>query len=377
MLKITGVKTFALHHKVPTSSGPSTFYYRSRSALLVRIVTDEGLVGWGETAVLSGVRAIIEEQLAPLLMGSNPMAYRSLWHSMWGPNFGNGMALGGVDMALNDLRGKFLGLPLAELFGGRMRQRVAAYASAMNYIEDKNPLEHYPAEATELVERGFRALKMRLGGQCLRADVAVAEAVRSAVGPNVKLMADGNGAYTMHTAIQMGRELERLSFYWFEEPLPQSTPDYAGYEVLTEKLDIAIAAGEGLTSRGMFKEVVARRAMDIVQPDISLCGGIAEAIFVAELARLWGMQCMPHCWGGGLVIAATVHLLSLMPNASWSRHTEEPMLEIDMQENPFRLELLTEPMSFSDGFIAVPEGHGLGVTIDEDKVEFYSRSDLG
>ena len=376
-MKITGVKTFGLHHDVPTSSGPSTFYYRSRSALLVRIDTDEGLVGWGETAVMSGVRAVIDEQLAPLLIGSNPMAYRSLWHSMWGPNFGNGVALGGVDMALNDLRGKFLGLPVSELFGGRMRERVAAYASTMNYIEGKNPLEHYPDEAADMVGRGFRALKMRLGGQSLFDDVAAAEAVRSAVGPSVKLMADGNGAYTMHTAIQMGRELERLSFYWFEEPLPQSTPDYAGYEVLTEKLDIAIAAGEGLTSRGMFKEVVARRAMDIVQPDISLCGGIAEAIFVAELARLWGMQCMPHCWGGGLLIAATVHLLSLMPNASWSRYTEEPMLEIDMQENPFRVELLTEPMSFSDGFITVPQGHGLGVTIDEDKVEFYSRSDFG
>lgn len=245
----------------------------------------------------------------------------------------------------------------------------------MNYIEFRNPIEHYPDEAVEMVGRGFRALKMRLGGQSLRDDVAVAEAVRSAVGPNVKLMADGNGAYTMHTAIQMGRELERLKFYWFEEPLPQSTPDYAGYENLTQKLDIAIA-GEALTSRGMFKEVVTRRAMDIVQPDISLCGGFAEAIFVAEFARMWGIQCMPHCWGGGLVVAATVHLLSIMPNATWSRYTDEPMLEIDMQENPFRVELLTEPMSFSDGFIAVPQGHGLGVTVDEDKVEFYSRPDL-
>lgn len=227
-----------------------------------------------------------------------------------------------------------------------------------------------------MVGRGFRALKMRLGGQSLHDDVAAAEAVRSAVGPNVKLTADGNGGYTMYTAIQMGRELERLSFYWFEEPLPQSTPDYAGYEVLTEKLDIAIAAGEALTARGIFKEVVTRRAMDIVQPDISLCGGMAEAIFVAELARMWGIQCMPHCWGGGLVIAATVHLLAIMPNASWSRYTEEPMLAIDTQEKPFRGELLADPMGFSDGFVTVPQGHGLGVTIDEDKVEFYPRSDL-
>ena len=139
---------------------------------------------------------------------------------------------------------------------------VPAYASAMNYTEGSDPEQQYPQEAAALVDRGFCALKMRIGGQQPRRDLAALTAVRRVVGSDIKLMTDANGAYTLSTAIDVGRELERLNFYWFEEPLPQA--DYPGYEVLTEKLDIAIAAGEALPSRGAFKAVIVRRAMDIV-----------------------------------------------------------------------------------------------------------------
>lgn len=144
----------------------------------------------------------------------------------------------------------------------------------------------------------------------------VAAAVREAVGPNIRLMADGNGAYTMTTAIQMGLELHRLDFDAFEEPLPQS-PQYAGYEQLRRRLPLSLAAGEGLDSRASAKELIDRRAMDIIQPDISLCGGIGEVLFIAELAALSGIQCIPHCWGSDILIAATVHLLALLPEPHW------------------------------------------------------------
>lgn len=372
-MKITSVKTYALHHPLTQSIGPSTAYYRSRSALIIKIETDEGVTGWGETTTFTGVRAIIDEQYAPRLIGQDPLKHRALWRELWGPNFGNGMALGGVDIALDDLRGKALNLPVAELYGGRLRDRVQAYASAMNYIEGENPAEQYPREAENLLTQGYRAMKMRIGGQPLRQDLAAMTAVRRVVGDDVKLMADGNGAYTLGSAIQMGREMEKLGFYWFEEPLPQSVPEYAGYEVLTDKLDIAIAACEGLTTRGMFKEAIARRAMDIVQPDVCLAGGIGECLFVAELARLWGIQCMPHCWAGGLVIAATVHLLSLLPDASWSRHTEPPMLEYDMVPNPFQDDLLSTKLAIKDGFVAVPTGPGLGIEVDEERLAYYAK----
>ncbi|MEO6246306.1 MAG: mandelate racemase/muconate lactonizing enzyme family protein [Opitutaceae bacterium] len=373
-MKITAVKTFLLKHPMSRASGPSTFLYRVRTTLIIKLETDEGVCGWGETVAFAGVRNVIEEQYAPILIGRDPRTHRATWRDLWGQNFGNGVALGGVDIALDDLRGKALGLPVAELYGGRLRSRVPVYASAMNYIEGETPADFYPREATALVAQGFRALKMRIGGQSIRDDLAAATAVRQAVGPDIKLMADGNGAYTLGTAIKMGRELEQLDYYWFEEPMPQSTTLYAGYERLTDKLDIPIAACEGLTSRGLFKEAIARRAMDIVQPDVALAGGIGECLFVAELARLWGITCMPHCWAGGLVIAASTHLLSLLPDASWARTTETPMLELDRVENPFREELFTTSIEVCDGFATVPDKPGLGVTVDEEKLAFYAKS---
>ena len=372
-MKISAIKTFFLKHPMTRVTGPSNFYYRTRTTLIIKIEADDGIVGWGETVSFPGVRTIIEEHYAAILIGRDPLEHRALSRELWGQNFGNGMAVGGVSIALDDLRGKILGVPVYALYGGRLRSRVKAYASAMNYIEGENPAEYYPKEATKLVAEGFTALKMRIGGQSIPDDLAAIKAVRKAVGPDVKLMADGNGAYTLGSAMRMGRELEQQDYYWFEEPLPQSTPSYAGYEVLAAKLDIPIAACEGLTSRAQFKEAISRRAMAIVQPDVALAGGIGECLFVAELARLWGIQCMPHCWAGGLVIAASTHLLSLLPDASWARHTEEPMLELDQVENPFRDHLFSTPVEIKAGYVTVPTMPGLGVVVDEERLRFYAQ----
>ncbi|MBL9216539.1 MAG: mandelate racemase/muconate lactonizing enzyme family protein [Opitutaceae bacterium] len=373
-MKITAVKTYLLQHPMSRPTGPANFYYRTRTTLIIKIETDEGVSGWGETVAFAGIRQVIEEQYGAILLGRSPTEHRALWRELWGQNFGNGLALGGVEIALDDLRGKALGLPVAELYGGRLRSRVMAYASAMNYIEGEDPAEYYPREAAQLVGEGFRALKMRIGGQEIPRDLAAIKAVRREVGPDVKLMGDGNGTYTLGTAMRMGRELEQQGFYWFEEPLPQCTPDYPGYEVLAAKLDIPIAACEGLTARGRFKEALTRRVMDIVQPDVALAGGIGECLFVAELARLWGVQCMPHCWAGGIVIAASTHLVSLLPDASWGRAAEPPMLELDQVENPFRENLLAKPLEIKDGHVTVPTTPGLGIEVDEEKLNYYARA---
>jgi D-galactarolactone cycloisomerase len=368
-MKITTVTTHLLRHRLPRAIGPSTFMYKVRESLLVKIATDEGLVGWGETAALGGVRELIDEQLGPLLIGQDPRQHRQLWRQLWGPNFGNGLAVGAVDIALHDLWGKALALPVAELYGGRLRQRVPVYASTMNYTEGREPLQQYPEEAAAAVRQGFRALKMRIGGQSPRRDLEVVAAVREAVGPDIRLMADGNGAYTLSTAVRVGKELDRLGLYWFEEPLPEA--HYAGYEVLTDNLDIAIAGGEVLDSRGAAKELLCRCAFDIIQPDVSLCGGIGECLFVAEMARLWGTQCNPHCWGGAIVIAATLHVLALLPDETWSRATEIPMLELDIYENPFRDELVTAPVEIREGLVEVPTAPGLGIEVNEDVLRRY------
>jgi D-galactarolactone cycloisomerase len=290
---------------------------------------------------------------------------------MWGPNFGNALAVGALDMALNDLRGKALNLPVCELYGGRLRDRIPAYASTMNYIEGLEPEEHFPKEAAEKVKQGFKSLKMRIGRYSVAREAKVAAAIRAAVGPHIRLMADGNGAYTMTSAVQMGHELHKLGFEAFEEPLPQS-PKYAGYEELRRRLPLSLAAGEALDSRASAKELIDRRAMDIIQPDISLCGGIGEVLFIAELAALSGIQCIPHCWGSDILIAATVHLLALLPEPHWGFPTDTPSLELDQSENPWRNGLATEPFVLQDGMVNVPTKPGLGIEVDEQVVAKYA-----
>ena len=161
-LKIVSVKTFLLSHKLkrPFGASVSVPLQKTREALLVRIEADNGLVGWGETAPITGARGTIDDHLAKRLIGKNPLHYRKLWRELWGPNFGNGLATGAVETALNDLRGKALGLPVAELFGGRFRERVPVYVSALNYVADAEIEDEYPKAAAEMVERGHTAIKM-------------------------------------------------------------------------------------------------------------------------------------------------------------------------------------------------------------------------
>lgn len=373
-MKITKVETFALRYELPRATGPSIWLYRERESLLVKLSTDEGPVGWGETSDIAGARAVIAEVCAPLLLGADPCEHRALWRRLWGATLGHGFAVGGLDIALHDLWGKATGRSVGELYGGPLRDRVPAYASALSYVEDVDPADSWLPEATALVEQGFRAIKMRIGRYPPRHELPLIARLREALPPEVRLMADGNAAYTLPAAIRVGRELERIGLEWFEEPIPQLNPtqaEYAGYDTLAAALDIPIASGEILQSRGAFRALIDQRRTDIVQPDVTICGGIGEALFVADLARLSAVPCVPHCWGGAIAVAAALHVLSLLPDPTVGPCAETPMLEYDATENPLRTELLAEPLELRDGAIRVPSGPGLGVTVDEDTLSRY------
>lgn len=371
-LTITKVETFPLRHKLQRAIGVSTALGASRDALLIKISTDSGLVGWGETADVGGTRGIIEDHLKTILLGKNPLEHRKLWRALWAPNFGDGRAVAGVDLALHDLRGKALGQSVADMYGGRVRDKVVAYAAAMNYTDGIAPEEQFPAEAAGLAKRGFLALKIRTGRFEHKRDLKVLAKIREAVGPDIKLLTDGNGAFTVPQAIKFGKELEKLDFYCFEEPLPQGL-NYAGYQEVTRTLDIAIAGGEVLDSRATARDHVVNRSFDIIQPDASLCGGIAEVLFIAEMSRLFSVQCVPHCWGGALVIAATLQILSLLPPFTFGFTSDEPMLEFDTFENPFREAIITKPFTLENGYVQVPTGPGLGIEVIEDLLPKYLK----
>jgi D-galactarolactone cycloisomerase len=373
-MTITGVDTFALRHPLPRAIGPSVAYTPSRDTLLVKISSDSGLVGWGETADVGGTRGIIDQHLKNRLLGHNPLEHRKLWQSMWGPNFGDGRAVAACDLALHDLRGKALGLSIADMYGGRVRDRVLGYAAAMNYTEGVRPEDQHPPEAAALVAQGFRAMKIRTGRYGHKRDLAVVQKIRETVGPDILLLTDGNGAFTLPQAVKFGRELEKLDFHSFEEPMPQS-PNYAGYDVLTRSLDIAVAGGEVLDSRATARDHIVNRSFDVIQPDVSLCGGFAEVLAIAEMSRLFRVQTLPHCWAGAIVIAATLQLNSLLPpHFQGFDGGEEPMLEFDVYENPFRDEIVARKFELKDGYFDVPTGPGLGIEIDEDVVRKYVKT---
>lgn len=369
-LTITKVETFAVQHKLKRAIGVSTALGSTREALLIKISTDSGLVGWGETSDVGGTRGIIEDHLKALLLGQNPLEHRKLWRSLWGPNFGDGRAVAGVDLALHDLRGKALGMSVAELYGGRLRDKVMPYAAAMNYTDGLRPEDQFPAEAAGLAKRGFRAMKIRTGRFENKRDLAVMAKIREAVGPEIQLLTDGNGAFTIPQAVRFGKELEKLDFYCFEEPLPQGL-NYAGYAELTDSLDISIAGGEVLDSRASARDHIVNRSFDIIQPDATLCGGIGEVLFIAEMARLFSVQCVPHCWSGAIAIAATLQILSVLPPFTFGFTSDEPMLEFDTFENPFREEIVAKPFQLEDGYIKIPTGPGLGVEVNEEVIQKY------
>jgi len=372
-LTITKVETFALMHKLAKGIGPSVASAAERDALIVKISTDSGLVGWGETADVGGTRGIIETHLKNVLLGKNPLEHRKLWAEMWAPNFGDGRAVAGCDLALHDLRGKALGLSIADLYGGRRRDKVLGYAAAMNYTDGVRPEDQHPPEAAALAKRGFQAMKIRTGRYGHKRDLAVMEKIRDAVGPDVKLLTDGNGAFTLPQAVKFGKELEKLDFYMFEEPLPQS-PNYAGYDELTRSLDIAVAGGEVLGARATARDHIVKRSFDIIQADVSLCGGIAEVLFISEMARLFGIQALPHCWAGAIVIAASLQLNSLLaPHFQGFAGGDEPMMEFDVYENPFRDEIVTKKFELKEGYFDVPTAPGLGIEINEEVIKKYAK----
>ncbi|MFO1448851.1 MAG: mandelate racemase/muconate lactonizing enzyme family protein [Opitutaceae bacterium] len=363
-MKIATVETFLLEHKLARPSGPASVLNTWRKTLLVRIATDGGLVGWGETAPLAGVRETIEQAMAPLLVGRDPRAISNTWRTRWLAPFENRLAIGALDIALHDLVGQALGVPVHQLYGGARRSRVLVYASGGGYVEGVHPADVWPAETRALAARGFKAIKLKIGRYDPRSELDALAEVRKGLPGDVKLMVDAWGSYTLATALQVGRELEKLGVTFYEEPLPQF--GYRGYDQLAAQLDIAVAGGEMLQHRQSFKELLDRQAVDIVQPDASLCGGIREVLFVAELAELHGVQCIPHSWSGAILNAATVHIVSLLPEPTLMPGVNPPMVEFDVTENPFASGLLRTPLPLIDGCFEVPNTPGLGLDLNLD-----------
>lgn len=378
-MKIAGIETFQLSAPLDRPFGWSQGWIGHRSVGLVKVTTDEGVVGWGEGC--GGAAAVVvENDFGPMLIGEDPMNRIGLWQKMFAMQYNanvavglGGSAISAVDTALWDIAGKALGQPVYQLLGGRARDKVAVYATGLYYTEGEFPTRLLE-EARGYVEAGFRGMKTKVGGLPMDEDVKRVAALRETIGPDIKLMVDANQTYNATSAIRIGSRLADLDILWFEEPV--NAQDIEGYLQVKSALPMAIAGGENLRTRYEFSHFLSRRAYDIAQPDVINVGGVTEMRNVAMTANTQGIQVNPHVWGSPVMIAASLHVASTIPPCPPSGdpepYVQEPVMEFDRTPSRIREGLMAEPFDQKDGFLAVPDGPGLGVEIDEKAVRQLS-----
>lgn len=367
MSTIARVEAFVVSQKLRRSFHFSQWGYDRRAVCLVRVTTADGRYGWGEgygPAIV--VRAGVEF-FAPLLVGGDPLRSSTLWQRLHarGADFARRgvllAALSALDVALWDLKGKILGVPVHVLLGGRRRDAVNVYATGLYFDDEPDLTARLAAEAVGYVEQGFRAVKMKVG-LGVEADAANIRAVRASVGARAKLMIDSNHAFSLREALDLARRVEDCDIAWFEEPL--SPDDYEGYRELRRRSPIPIAAGECEYGVAGFHQLFGAQAVDLAQPDICACGGFTEVQRIAALARAHGVDLTPHCWGTGIGFAAGLHFLSTVDMLPGRLRMQEPFLEMDRTENALRDELTQPRFQAIDGRVAVLDAPGLGVDVD-------------
>ena len=376
-MKIQDIHVHVLEASLTQPFAYSQAWYDTRAALLVEVVTDDGLVGWGECYGPARLNAAVVEGFRPLLVGADPLATDLIWQALYNGFRDHGQkglvvqALSGVDIALWDIKGKHFGVPAHRLMGGPVREHVRAYATGLYRRRDGDPLAYLVEEAEDYAAQGFSAMKLKIGFDHDQ-DVAVTWAIREAIGPDVGLMIDANHAYDSVAAIRFGRRVEDCDIGWFEEPVPPE--DLAGYRAMRSALSIPIAGGEAEFTRFGFRNVLQAEAIDILQPDTCAAGGLSECKKIADMANAFGVRYNPHVWGAGVAIAASLQLLAVLPHNPPSLNPIEPMLEFDQTEHPVRMAVLTEPIRHENGVVAIPGGPGLGIDINREALTQFKAA---
>lgn len=334
-----------------------------RVTSLVQVMTDTGHIGIGSAYSHPDlVRIIIEDHLRPHLLGRDPTETVERWSDMerltrW---YGRkGVALssaGALDVAFWDLRGKEQGQPVRKILGSD-RSTIPAYASALLWQDDVAALAQ---EAERHRNNGFLRMKMRLG-RGPQYDVAAVDSVLSAIGPDGHVMVDGSMRYDVDSALELAGHLGKRNVPWFEEPfLPD---DLAGFVDLKSKSPMVLAAGENEFGFAGFRELIHANAVDVVQPDVSRCGGISQAHSIGLLARAHNKRVAPHSWSDAITVIANAQFASALDNAV--------TVEVDQTGNPFVDRLLGGRLPVRDGILHLNDEPGLGIDLDQKIIDRY------
>lgn len=385
MMHIRDVEAFWLHCPIPFERQHVSDFGRIASfdMALVRVTTDDGRVGYGEAkasvgsaGVCAALVSCVEHELRPHLIGQDARQITRLWETMYsGPRGHYALAQGrvfpvlgrrgltisaisGVDMALWDVLGQSLHVPVVQLLGGACRDRMPAYASG-GWADEAG----IGPQLLGYTARGFGAVKMRVG--VMDGDVATSVArvcaAREALGPSIGLMVDAHGTWSVPEAKRFCRETAECNLAWVEEPI--SADNVRGTAEVRAAASAPIACGESEFTRFDFRDLIAANAVDVLQPDLAICGGITEGARIAALAATHQLALAPHIWGSALSFAAGLHLAFASPAAT--------ILEYSLGANPLLHDLVEETWPCDDGTLATPTRPGLGVTPKADFIEAY------
>lgn len=376
-MKITAVTAMILRTTIemPFTSARG-WWYKTKNAMLVHVDTDEGIEGWGEAyGPAECTKTVVDNLLASQVIGSDPFDTDVLWERMYqriedyAPQGFGVAAMSAIDMALWDIKGKTLKMPVYKLLGGAHRSFVTPYATGLYFTKEEGDfVTPSVEEAIKYKELGFRGIKMKIALN-RKDELARVTAVRKAIGDDIELMVDANHGYSLYDAQWLAHEFEKLNISWFEEPI--SPHDLKGYADLRTKTCIPLAGGENSFTRYAFHEIINSRAMDIIQPDICCCGGITEAIKISTMAEVGGVTVMLHVWGSAVGLYAALQVMAALPPAPHSWKPAPMWMEYEQTESPFREQLVVKPIKRVDGKVYISDEPGLGFEINQKTIDQY------
>jgi L-alanine-DL-glutamate epimerase-like enolase superfamily enzyme len=386
-MKIANVEAYWLRCPIPFEKQHVSDYGRLTDfdMTLVVVTTEDGQQGFGEakaavgsSGVCASIVSCVENEIKPLLVGKDARHITRIWEHVYNgtrdhyalsrgrkfPILGRrGLtisAMSGVDTALWDLKGKALGVPVVELLGGACREQMEAYASG-----GWASAERIGEQLNGYIAKGFKGVKMRVGimDNTVAESVKRVRAAREAIGEGIKLMADAHGTFSVPEAKQFCRGVEDCQLYWFEEPI--SPDNRHGTAEVRAATSIPIAAGESEYTAFDVRDLIEVRALDVVQPDSAIIGGITESMRVAQLAHTYQLELAPHCWGSAFSFMAGVNLAFAAPSAV--------VIEFSLGGNPMMYELVNEKIVVENGMLAAPTAPGLGLSPNWDFVREYQQ----
>ena len=386
-MKITSVKSHVLRYELDSELGYSQQYYKHRTAHLVEVETDDGITGWGECFgpgdIALANKYIVENVIQPLVIGEDPLNKEYIWHKVYNLLRDSGQkgmpiqALSGVDIALWDILAKRANMPLYQLVGGKCNDQIPVYGYGM--MLQKKPvnelIELFKEEAKQIKSKNFKAMKMKVGlGP--KEDLRLVRAVRETIGDDFKLMVDANHAYNLNDALYVGRGLDELDIFWFEEPV--APEDYEGYKELKNKIKTNIAGGEAEFTKYGWNQLIKNRCIDIAQPEVCGLGGITEYMKISAMAQANFIPVINHVWGSAISVAVNLHLLTAMPDMPGGLFPSKSMLEFDTTDkNIFITDLTEEKFSIldqvknNDGYVKPLETPGIGINPDKDFIKSF------